>query len=237
MAAAQLGTLLLTWFIAVVSPGPDLVMVLHQSLTRSRRAGLWAGAGVVTGIAVWLCAAFLGLSALLHAVPWLLVLLQLAGGLLLAYLGAGSLRAWAASRRRTTPPADSGTPGTVGAAPRADSPGVQEPQAGQGSASGAYRRGLATNLANPKALVFFGAILAPFLSGDLQLRQSAGIIAVMLAIALAWFGFLALVATSAPVRPRIQALQAMLDFIAGALFVAIGAGFVAVALAEAWTVG
>lgn len=230
MAATQLGTLLLTWFIAVVSPGPDLVMVLHQALTRSRRAGLLAGAGVVTGIAVWLCAAFLGLSALLRTVPWLLLFLQLAGGLLLVYLGAGSLRAWAASRRRMSPRADSGPQ-------HADSPAAQEAPAGQGSAVGAYRRGLATNLANPKALVFFGAILAPFLTGELQPGQSAGIIAVMLAIALCWFGFLALVATSAPVRPRIQALQAMLDFAAGALFVAIGAGFVAVALAEAWTGG
>lgn len=228
MAVAQLGPLLLTWLIAVVSPGPDLVMVLHQALTRSRRAGLWAGAGVVTGIAVWLCAAFLGLAALLRAMPGLLLFLQLAGGLLLVYLGAGSLRAWAAARRRISPPAGRG-------GHPAGEPAESGPQAARGSSAGAYRRGLATNLANPKALIYFGAILAPFLTGDLQPRESAGIIAVMLAIALCWFSLLALVATSAPLRPRIQALQVVLDFLAGALFVAIGAGFVAVALAETLT--
>lgn len=47
---------------------------------------------------------------------------------------------------------------------------------------GDLARGLATNLANPKALVFFGAVLTPFLSDEVSVAWSVALVAGMLAV-------------------------------------------------------
>ena len=46
MELAQLPGLALIWMVAVAAPGPDMVLVLQQSITRSRRAGLLAALGI-----------------------------------------------------------------------------------------------------------------------------------------------------------------------------------------------
>uniref|UniRef100_UPI0018915ECA LysE family transporter n=1 Tax=Dietzia sp. SYD-A1 TaxID=2780141 RepID=UPI0018915ECA len=93
MTAGQAAALYGVWVIAVISPGPDLVVVLHRSLA-GRRHGVATAAGVVTGIAIWLAAAFAGLAALVRVYPQVMTGMQVAGGLLLASLGALGLRGW-----------------------------------------------------------------------------------------------------------------------------------------------
>ena len=53
MTAAQLLGLFGVWAIAVVSPGPDVVVVLQRALA-GRRHGVATALGIVTGLTVWL---------------------------------------------------------------------------------------------------------------------------------------------------------------------------------------
>ncbi|MCT2057755.1 LysE family transporter, partial [Dietzia cinnamea] len=91
-------------------------------------------------------------------------------------------------------------------------------------------RGLATNLANPKALVFFGAVLTPFLRDEVSVAWSVALVAGMLAVALAWFAGLAVVASHRAVNERVGRLLPWVDLVASALFVAVGVAFVIAAL-------
>lgn len=154
MELAQLPGLALIWMVAVAAPGPDMVLVLQQSITRSRRAGLLAALGITTGATVWLLGALFGLSALLQALPWLMSWLELLGGLMLILIGATGLRSWRAARRR----------GASSDATTAQQQAVGRDRTAAPAGADAYLRGLATNLSNPKALVFFGAIFSPFLT-------------------------------------------------------------------------
>ncbi|WP_307872398.1 LysE family translocator [Dietzia sp. KRD202] len=104
MTAAQLLGLFGVWAIAVVSPGPDVVVVLQRALA-GRRQGLATALGIVTGLTVWLAAAFAGVATLVRVYPQVMTGLQVAGGLLLATLGVLGLRGWWRSRRATPPPA------------------------------------------------------------------------------------------------------------------------------------
>lgn len=169
MTAGAVGALVGVWAIAVVSPGPDLVVVLQRALA-GRRHGLATAAGVVVGITVWLVAAFAGLAAVLRVQPGLMTVLQVAGG-------------------------------------------------------------LATNLSNPKAVAFFGAVLAPFLTTDLGVGAAVSLVAVMVAVALAWFGALAVAASHPAVHARIGRVLPWVDLAVSAAFVAVGVAFVIVALA------
>lgn len=75
-----------------------MVQVMRVA-SRSVRAGLWCTAGITAGIAVWLTASLAGMSALIAAHPGLLGLLQLFGGLFLAWMGTQSVRSGVRARR------------------------------------------------------------------------------------------------------------------------------------------
>ncbi|WP_096906316.1 LysE family translocator [Dietzia sp. WMMA184] len=243
MTAAQLLGLFGVWAIAVVSPGPDVVVVLQRALA-GRRQGLATALGIVTGLTVWLAAAFAGVATLVRVYPQVMTGLQVAGGLLLATLGVLGLRGWWRSRRATPPPA---TAAPTTAAPATTAPpsdpllgiGIRYPDSDSGSRIGVadlvpradFTRGLVTNLANPKALVFFGAVLTPFLREEVSPAWSVALVAGMIAVALAWFGGLALLASHRVVNERVGRLLPGVDVVASTLFVVVGVAFVVTALA------
>lgn len=245
MTQAQVAALFGVWVIAVISPGPDLVVVLQRALA-GRRHGVATAVGIVAGISVWLVAAFAGLAALVRVYPAVMTGLQVAGGTLLATLGVLGLRGWWRSRFRARSGAVAGTDAAAGTELGEEQPPLRaraepgadtEPRAasklrgGTGFPGGDVARGLATNLANPKALVFFGAVLTPFLSGEVPAGRSVVLVVGMIAVALAWFCGIAVVASHRRVNERVGRLMPWVDVVASGLFVAVGVAFVVEALA------
>ena len=268
MTAATVAALFVVWAIAVVSPGPDVVVVLQRSLA-GRRHGVATAVGIVAGLSVWLAAAFAGVATLVRVYPQVMTVLQVAGGVLLAALGVLGLRGWWRARAAPPSPATPPAPPSRAAPPSSPtstppaplSPAVppappphEDPLPGLGiryrdrdsesagrvadrRAGGTallpradFVRGLLTNLANPKALVFFGAVLTPFLRGEVSVIASVGIVAAMIAVALTWFGGLALIASHRVVNERVGRLLPGVDLVASGLFVGVGVAFVIGAL-------
>jgi threonine/homoserine/homoserine lactone efflux protein len=144
--------------VVLCTPGPDFAVVLRHALEHPRR-GARAAAGIVTGLAGHTAAAALGLSAVLAARPDVLTAIRLAGAAYLAWLGVHALRA-----------AFRPAPAAVEAA-RTPHP---------------YRDGLATNLLNPKALLFFLGLIpqfvvpGPTVTGQLLLLAATTVVASVL---------------------------------------------------------
>ncbi|MEU7825718.1 LysE family translocator [Catellatospora sp. NPDC049133] len=132
-----------TWLLAML-PGAGQALMLRQTLHGGPRLAWASIAGTCTGLLVWTVAAAAGLSAVLLANPDAYTLLRLAGGVVLALLGIGTLLSL---RRR---PTDLGSP----------------PERGSRGRWGAYTAGLATNLGNPKAGVFAISLLPQFVTQD-----------------------------------------------------------------------
>jgi threonine/homoserine/homoserine lactone efflux protein len=128
--------------VLTVTPGLDTALVRRAALTQRRRDALATAAGVVAGLLVGGAAAAMGVSALLAASRVAYDVLRYAGAACMVWLGARPL--WGAVR---------GRPG--GADPRSD---VRWPSAWQ-----AARRGLLTNLLNPKVGAVYVALLPQFL--------------------------------------------------------------------------
>lgn len=233
MTAAQLLGLFGVWAVAVISPGPDVVVVLQRALA-GRRRGLATALGIVTGLSVWLAAAFAGVATLVRVYPQVMTGLQVAGGVLLATLGVLGLRGWWRSRGATDP-----TPATAPPPNPLPRTGIRYPDTDSGSRVGVadlvsrtdFTRGLLTNLANPKALVFFGAMLTPFLHEEVSAAWSVALAAGMIAVATAWFGGLAMVASHRVVNERVGRLLPWVDVVASTVFVAVGVAFAITALA------
>ena len=135
-----------TWLLAML-PGAGQALILRQTLTQGRRHAWTSIAGTASGIVVWSTLAAAGLSAVLLANPSAYLVVRVAGGLVLGYLGFSSLRAM---RRQAQ------------VAPAAPSEAPVETESP--TRRGAYLAGLATNLGNPKAGVFAVSIIPQFIS-------------------------------------------------------------------------
>ena len=123
-----------------LTPGPNMGWLALVSLSRGRPAGFAAVAGVTVGLAVWMLAAAFGLTQALLIWPPLFQLIRWAGVVFLLWL------AWEAWR------------------------GYGDPAAGDGddhrTVRGLFLRGLTGNLLNPKAAVFYVALLPTFMRPD-----------------------------------------------------------------------
>ncbi|WP_049750610.1 LysE family translocator [Nitrobacter winogradskyi] len=120
-----------------MTPGPNMAYLAALSLSQGIRAGLAAVGGVALGLAVYGLVAALGLSAAIDSSPLLYEVLRWGGVVYLLWL------AWEAWARETETSA-----GNNG------DPDIRPAQA--------FRRGLITNLLNPKAAVFYVAVLPDF---------------------------------------------------------------------------
>jgi threonine/homoserine/homoserine lactone efflux protein len=141
-------TALLTFAVAaaliVLLPGPDTLVVVRSLLREGRQHAALTVVGVLSGLAVWVAAAALGLSALLRASHDGYLALRIVGAGYLLWLGVQSLRARAGL--------------TTGQPEVATAGGGRR----LGLLGTGYGAGLATDLLNPKVGVFFVTFLPGF---------------------------------------------------------------------------
>lgn len=215
MTVAAYLSLLGVWIAAITAPGPDTVQLIRLG-SRSRRAALWAAVGICTGNVLWPVVTMAGLAALIAAFPWILATLYIGGGAFLFRMGVlafrGGLRDY---RRRSSVFSD--------ANPSSFSNRRDDPEANDMDAWRAWRLGLATNLSNPKALLFFGAVFAQFIPAGAGLRERIAVIAMMTAVGLGWFcGFAWAVSLPVWVK-RLQRANPVIEMVAGVIFALLGA--------------
>lgn len=145
-------------------PGPDMILLLQTGARQGRSMALATVLGLALARSCHVALAGLGLDVLFRTAPWTFDLVRLAGAAYLLWLGVKLLRA--------------------------DSSALEVE--GERQPSRAYwqalRRGLLTNLLNPKALLFCSVLLPQFVSpeaGPLVL-QFALLGAVLVAVGLAF---------------------------------------------------
>lgn len=187
-----------------VTPGVDTMLVLSQGLRSGRRTAVACGLGINTGLVVWAAASVLGLSALLAASHVAYEVVRLLGAAYLVYVGArGLLMTW---RRRAA--AEDNAP-----APRGDA---------RRSALAAYRRGITTNLLNPKVGVFYVSLLPQFAPaghrGAAVMMLLAGI---HLTLSVIWLGGMAWLA-SRVLRALSAKVTTRLERVSGAVMIGLG---------------
>ncbi len=129
------------------TPGVDMLLTVGRTLAGGLRAGLAAAAGISAGCVVHVLAAAFGLAALLAVSNAAFAFVKAAGALYLLWLAWGMLRAaWRPGRSTAT---------------------RQELATAPPVRLGAdFRRGLLTNVLNPKVALFVLAFLPQFIAGD-----------------------------------------------------------------------
>ncbi len=121
-------------------PGPDMILVLQTGSQQGHYPALATAAGLAVARGLHVALAALGLATLFTTAPWTFNAVRYAGGAYLAWIGLQLLCSPGA-----TADIDAGREGLLVAGNRR-----------------AWRRGLLTNLLNPKSLLFCSVLLPQF---------------------------------------------------------------------------
>ncbi|WP_103335825.1 LysE family translocator [Amycolatopsis sp. CA-126428] len=227
--AATLGTVLLAYLPAAITPGPNFVLIAHTAATGTRRAAVAIALGVVAAGGLLAAVAVFGLGGVLARTPWLATALRVACGGYLAWLG---VRLWWQARGSGAvhDPGSRGSPSAPGgpsdpvAPPHQDEvaptpPNQESAPARRGSA---FRRGVVSNLTNPKAAAFFGSVLTATLPPTEPAAVRAAAVALIVAASAGWHLSVALLFSS-PVTQRWYArAEPALNRVVGSVLVVLG---------------
>ena len=195
-----------TWVLFVITetalcftPGPAVLLVLSHGLTRGTGSSVYANLGILTGNAAYFVLSATGLGALLLASYEVFSAIRWLGAAYLVWLGVtafiGKSAVLAVNRAAPT------------------------------SAVRTFANGALLQVANPKALVFFVALLPQFIDPHRAVFAQVAILGVTSVViefgVLLAYGALAGRLTSVAARPRFQRLA---NRIAGTMLVAAGVG-------------
>lgn len=128
----------------ILTPGPDLILVMTRGLGQGSRAGLISALGISTGLIGHSLLAAFGLGALLMASNLAFTLIKFIGAAYLLYIGVKLLRA-------------------RGDQFQTDGPHQEKDQRSMGQI---YLEGAFCNIANPKITLFYLAFLPQFVPAD-----------------------------------------------------------------------
>ncbi|MBT9486855.1 MAG: LysE family translocator [Rubrivivax sp.] len=129
-------------FVTIATPGPTVLLALHNGSHHGFRGAVPGIAGAVLSDVLLIAATAAGLGALLLASEMAFRVLQWAGVAYLAWLGLALLRGAGTGTGTGPVAADNGAPG--------------------GNARQRFLRSLGVALSNPKGLLFFAALLPQF---------------------------------------------------------------------------
>ncbi|MDY0871259.1 LysE family translocator [Dongia rigui] len=185
--------------IGAISPGPSFLLVARTSLSQSRPHGLAAALGMGVGGMVLATLAVVGLQALFMQVGWLYIGFKIGGGAYLVYLGFCLWR------------------------------GAKEPLAAATEMAGGNRSlfrtfllSLATQLSNPKTVIFYSSVFAALLPAQPSLTLILALPFVLFLIEGGWYSAVALAFSTAKPRAAYLSFKAWIDRAAGAVMASLG---------------
>lgn len=207
MNPADLAAIVLVNLAGAVTPGPDVVLLTRYA-TRSRKHAIAATFGILTGALFWITLTVLGAAALLTAFPWLLELIQVAGGTWIIFMGYTTARqGW---HDRLNPPLD-----------------MDEAEERLGTPRDSFFKGLTTNLSNPKIVLFLAALVAPLLPPSPGLGPAMIVIFALWITTVMLFVAYSFVVSTERVRRKLFSAGPYIDIGAGGFFIVAGTVLVA----------
>lgn len=199
---SNLFTVAVVSLFAAISPGPDFFIVLRNSLSYSRKAGLYTAIGVSLALIVHLTYTLVGLGVLIAESPFLYKLIKYTGVAYLFYIGLSGL----ISSFKNSSETEIKYERSVDRLP----------------SSKALMQGFLTNLLNPKAAIFFISLFSQFIDGS-----TPGFVRIEYAFAnwsitLSWFLFLSYLITSKGFIEKIHHFRVYIDRIMGGALMLLG---------------
>lgn len=198
---AELSSLMGLMFLALISPGPDTIMVLRQFLKFGKATAIFTSIGVGLGILVHVTYSLLGIGLVISQSIVIFNIMKIAGGLYLLYIG------WSTFRSKPTAEVPEDTP-------TRSQPPLR-----------AMRIGFLTNCLNPKATIFFLSIFTVAIDPGTQTKSRVFYGIVMSLETMLWFVLLSIFLSFFKVKKTDGRLSRLINKLVGGLLMFLGIKF------------
>lgn len=189
--------------LACLSPGPDVFLVILNSLRHGWTTGAATTSGILTGVSLQIALGLTGISYLLTRGPGVELSIALAGGAWLMYLGRKGFR-----RRPQKLP----LPSPINKGPREAAPTFSE----------AWVQGLLTHILNPKAILYFLSLFSVMLGPEVDLPTKVTAGAAMILTQASAFLLVAVLSDRPVFKARWSLIQDLLDIAISLILFGIG---------------
>lgn len=180
-------------FVALVSPGPAMLVVVQTSLSTGRQAGIFAGCGLGLMAATWTMLALLGLDAIFKIFPWFYTTARFIGGIYLIYV---AWKMWLGSR--------------------------DEVKVKSETVRRSFRQGVTINMLNPKSVLFAAAVLVVIFPSNMTLFENAVIVLNQLAMEILFYALLATAMNAQGIKKRYLDAKIYIDRTASFILATLG---------------
>ncbi len=194
-----IGTVALLNLLAAVSPGPDFVMTVRNSLIYSRRSGIYTSFGISAGLLIHLFYCAAGIGYIISKSVVLFSIIKFLGAGYLIYMGIGSF---------------------VAKGSKLDL--VNEKTGADLTDWQAFKMGFLTNALNPKATLFFLSLFTLVISNDTPLYIILTISFIIVVTALVWFTIVSVFFTQLRVQKAFLKYEKGINRLLGGFLVLLG---------------
>lgn len=184
-------------FIALISPGPDFVVVLRNSLTFGRKSGIATAIGIAAGCTISFSLVLIGLD-FLFKYQIIKQIMSIACGIYLVHMGISAFRSKPQHKH------------------------LKYSQKKAKSSLTYFRTGFLTNLLNPKLYTFCTAILSYVEQSHPSRATNITIVIGQAIMALMWFTAICYIFSSSKVQDAYFKREIWINRILGVIFVFIG---------------
>jgi len=192
-------TVALVHLLAVMSPGPDFILITRNSLIYSRKTGIYSALGLGLGILLHVTYSLIGIGLIISKSILLFSIIKFLGAGYLFYIGYKSLTS-KSSNHLTNP----------------------DTKQEDISRIAAIRMGFLTNATNPKVTLFFLSLFTLVINPDTPMFIKVLMGAEMSIATFAWFAFLATIFTHRLIKRRVSGIQHYAEKFMGAILIALG---------------
>lgn len=183
--------------LAVMSPGPDFIVVIKNALNYSRKIGIYTALGIGLGIIIHIAYTFLGIGLLIKESPTLYQAIKILGALYILYMGIMAI----VSNSKTK---------------------VIEQNTAQKqsiSKAKAFQIGFITNALNPKASLFFLSVFTIILPQDTNISTLIFIGVLLVVQTTLWFVLVSYFFTQKIIQKKYYQLENGINKLFGILLI------------------
>ena len=191
------------FFLALMSPGPDFVVAVRNSIVHSRRIGIFTALGFALGVLIHIAYAVIGIAAIISQSILLFNIIKYAGAAYIIYLGFQALR-------------------SKGMGKKAVDNALSQKAKRKMTDLKALRSGFITNVLNPKASLFFLAIFTQVVEPTTPILWQITYGVSFAIMTFFWFALVATVLTQGPVRNLFLKATKWIDRVCGSVLIALG---------------
>lgn len=192
----------ITSLLGAMSPGPDFLIVVRNSLVYSRKMGFLTALGVALALIVHLTYTLASISFLIEFTT-LFTYLKYIGAFYLFYIGLTGLKLSILVRKKEK-----------ALKKRYDNPII--------SSWTALRQGFLTNLLNPTSAIFFISLFSQFISSETTISIRLEYALLIWCVSMGWLSLLAYLITAKFFQPKVDHFRHHIDGLMGSFLMLVG---------------